>query len=183
MRIVSWYHRFKKEFYELLQALLSFLPATPGKYTRMLFYRFFTKSQGKHFSTGVRVKIQVPESVTIGNNVSLNDNVWIAANNDPHGSIVLGDNVLVGPFTIIHSGNHNYESPEIPIVRQGFRFSKIFIGEDVWIAARCTILSGVTIGKGSVIAAGSVVTKDILPFSIVAGVPAKVIGKRQGKTL
>ena len=77
------------------------------------------------------------------------------------------------------TGNHKFKDPNILINKQGFEFDKIVIEDDVWIAARCTILSGVTIGRGSVIAAGSVITKDIPPFSVVAGVPGKIISKRE----
>ena len=178
-RAAKLLQRLEKELYELLQGLLCLLPAAIGKYSRMIFYRGFTNIQGRRFSTGVRVKIQVPKNVSIGDNVSLNDNVWIAANRDSNGGIIIRSNVLIGPFTIIHSGNHNYENPNVPILNQGFRFGTITVEEDVWIAARCTILSGVTIGKGSVIAAGSVVNKNVPAFSIIAGVPGKIIGNRK----
>ncbi|MFD1316098.1 DapH/DapD/GlmU-related protein [Namhaeicola litoreus] len=79
----------------------------------------------------------------------------------------------------MHSGNHKFKEPNKNINNQGFNFKNITVEVDVWIAARCTILSGVNIGKGSVIAAGSVITKDIQPYSVVAGVPGKIIAKRK----
>lgn len=171
--------RISKEVYEALQVWSSLFPGTIGKYTRMLFYRCYTKKQGQKFSTGILVKIQVPGSVEIGDNVSLNDHVWIAANQHKNGGVIIHDNVLIGPFTVLHSGNHYYENPNMLINKQGFRFATITIESDVWIAARCTILSGVTIGKGAVIAAGTVVTKSIPPYAVVAGVPGRIIGSRQ----
>ena len=109
----------------------------------------------------------------------MNYGVWIASNKHKKGSIRIGNNVLIGPYSILHSGNHKFKNPNISINKQGFEFDEIVIEDDVWIAARCTILSGVTIGRGSVIAAGSVITKDIPPFSVVAGVPGKIISKRE----
>ena len=72
-----------------------------------------------------------------------------------------------------------FKDVEKPMREQGFKFGVIHIEDDVWIAAQCTILAGVTIGRGSVIAAGSVITKDVPPYSIVGGVPGKVIGTRK----
>ena len=68
--------------------------------------------------------------------------------------------------------------PEQPIMKQGVKREFVKIEDDCWIAANTVILAGVTIGKGSVIAAGSVVNKDVPPYSVVAGVPAKVIKSR-----
>jgi acetyltransferase-like isoleucine patch superfamily enzyme len=105
----------------------SLLPGTIGKYITMVFYRLYLKNNGERLSIGIRVKIQVPSNVKIGDNVSINDSVWIAANKDIGGGIAICSNVLIGPFTIIHSGNHNNENPDIPIVKQGFRFGEITI--------------------------------------------------------
>ena len=167
------------EFYEILETIASVVPGTIGRYFRNFIYYLFLKQMKSNLNTALRIRIQTPGNVVIGKNVSINYGVWIAANKDINGEIIIEDNVLIGPYTIIHSGNHNYENPDILINKQGFRFSKIKIEEDVWIAAGCTILSGITIGKGSVIAAGTVVTKDVPPYSIVAGVPGKIISKRQ----
>ena len=172
-------NRIKKEFYEIFETLFSIFPLTFGNYTRKLFYRFVLKKCGNNFKTGLRIKIQEPGNIQIGDNVGFNYGIWIAANKNPKGKIVIGNNVLIGPYTILHSGNHKFKDPNILINKQGFEFDEIVIEDDVWIAARCTILSGVTIGRGSVIAAGSVITKDIPPFSVVAGVPGKIISKRE----
>ena len=171
--------RIRKEFYEILQMLFAGIPGTIGKYGRMFFYKLYLKKQGRHFSTGIRIRIQTPKSLILGNNVGINDNVWIAANKNPNGQIIIKDDVLIGPYTIIHSGNHNFDSLTLPISQQGYKFSTITIENGVWIAARCTILAGVTIGEGALIAAGSVITKSIPPYSIVAGVPGKIIGDRR----
>jgi len=87
--------------------------------------------------------------------------------------IHIGDTVQIGPYTIIMDSDfhdlkdHSKEGPSSPI----------YIEDDVWIATRVTILKGVRIGKGSVIAAGAIVTKDIPPYSVAAGTPARVVKK------
>jgi maltose O-acetyltransferase len=92
--------------------------------------------------------------------------------------ITIGDNVLTGPELMIFTQNHHFGDRNVPIRMQGGVPAPVVIENDVWIGARVIILAGVTIGTGSVVGAGSVVTKDVAPYSIVGGVPAKVIGQR-----
>ncbi len=115
-----------------------------------------------------------PENLSIGEKVAINNNFWANA----LGGIKIGNNVLIGPSVIIHSANHNFKKIDIPIRDQGHELREVIIEDDVWVAARVTILPGVRVGKGSIITAGSVVTKDVAPYSIVTGVPAKLIKKR-----
>ena len=95
------------------------------------------------------------------------------------GKVTIGKNCLLGPRITIVAGNHNFRNKDIPIRFQGNVGKNTAIEEDVWISANVTVLGDVTIGKGAVIGAGSVVTKDISPYSIAVGVPAKVIGIRE----
>ena len=94
------------------------------------------------------------------------------------GEIYIGKHVMIGPKTIIWARDHGME-PGKPMKHQGYTSAPVVIKDDVWIGARVTILKGVTIGEGAVVAAGAVVTKDVPPYTIVAGVPAKVIKYRQ----
>ena len=94
------------------------------------------------------------------------------------GFIKIGDNVLIGPNSVLRSSDHSFKSLNKLINKQGMDDGKIVIKDDVWIGSNCVILQNCTIGKGSVIAAGAVVTKDIEPYTIVGGVPAKFIKKR-----
>ena len=81
---------------------------------------------------------------------------------------------------LIDTKNNNFADISVPMVKQGYQETKqVIIEDDVWIGARSVILPGVKIGTGSIIAVGSVVTKDVEPFSIVAGVPAKLVNKRK----
>jgi galactoside O-acetyltransferase len=118
--------------------------------------------------------------ISIGNGVTFNVNVMVNA--DTMGEIVIGDDCMIGPNTVFRSANHEFSDPSIPIRQQGHRKGFILIGSGVWIGANCVILPDVHIGKGAVIAAGAVVTKDVQDFEIVAGVPAKKIGIRTKKS-
>lgn len=113
--------------------------------------------------------------IHIGDNVSLNQYVVI----NGEGGVTIGDNVMIAAFSAFYSSNHVTLRKDIPMREQGM-ISKggICIEDDVWIGAHSVILDGVKIGHGSVIAAGSVVSKCVDPFSIMAGVPAAKIGTR-----
>lgn len=117
----------------------------------------------------------IAEGVIIGNNVGISQNCFIAA----RGMIKIGNDVIIGPGVSLFSENHKFDNIEIPIVNQGETRANLTINDDVWIGAKATILAGVTIGAHSVVAAGSVVTKDVPEYSVVAGVPAKVIKMRK----
>jgi len=92
--------------------------------------------------------------------------------------IEFGNGVLVGPGVIIWSQNHGYEQRELPISAQGYKRSKVTIEDDVWIGAGAIILPGVRLSRGTVVAAGAVVTRTTDPYSIVAGIPARPLGSR-----
>lgn len=91
------------------------------------------------------------------------------------GPVTMGNHIILAQHVVLSGLNHIYEDVTKPIVDQNVRTAPIVIGDDCWIAANVVITAGVTIGKHSVIAAGSVVTKDVPPFCIAAGNPAKVI--------
>ncbi len=91
------------------------------------------------------------------------------------GGVTIGDRVYTSPFTQIIAVNHVFDDPNRPFVDQGITAKGIVIEDDVWIGASAIITDGVRIGKGAVIAAGAVVTTDVLPHTVVAGIPAKVI--------
>lgn len=96
-----------------------------------------------------------------------------------HGNLTIGNNVLIAGHCLIIPANHNFDNLEIPINKQGLTTKGIVIEDDVWIGSGCRILDGVTIGKGAVIAAGAVVNKNVEPYAVVGGVPAKLIKVRK----
>ena len=111
----------------------------------------------------------------MGNNSSIGPYSYIGCS----GYIEIGDNVMISPRVSIYSENHNFDDIHLPMIEQGVTRSFVKIEDDCWIAANSIILAGVTVGKGAVVAAGSVVTKDVPPFSVVAGNPAKVVKARK----
>lgn len=114
--------------------------------------------------------------ISIGSGCSINPYTIIYG----HGAgTVIGDNVLIAGHCMIIPSNHIFSRTDISINQQGTSSKGIIIEDDVWIAASCQVLDGVTIGKGSIIAAGSVVNKSVEPYSVVGGVPAKFLKKRK----
>lgn len=109
----------------------------------------------------------------LGNNVLISRRTIIAAQL----RVIIGDNTWFGPDCYISDANHGTKRG-ILIFEQPTIAHAIRIGNDVWLGAKCVVLSGVTIGDGAVIAAGSVVTRDVPAFTVVGGVPARVIKAR-----
>ncbi len=95
-----------------------------------------------------------------------------------HGDLVIGNGVLIGPQVTIIPANYGFKDRDIPFRQQTPSMEGITIGDNVWIGAGVTVLDGCTIGKGSIIGAGAVVTRNVEPYAIMAGVPAKQIGSR-----
>ena len=94
--------------------------------------------------------------------------------------VKIGNNVMMGPNVLIYTQNHNTSRVDIPMREQGMRDMKpVVIEDDVWIGARVCILPGVTIGKGSVIGACAVVSKNVPEYSVVVGNPGQVVKMRK----
>ena len=99
------------------------------------------------------------------------------------GSVTIGDHVMMGPECVLLSHNHRFDRLDIPMCQQGFSEEQpIHIGNDVWIGTRAIILPGVTVGAHSVVGAGAVVTKDVPPYAVVGGVPAKILKMRNAQS-
>lgn len=117
------------------------------------------------------LKPKEPDGITIGDDCSLNQFTFLA------GCIELGDGVRVANQVSMHSFNHRIERSE-RIHEQDLDMGEIVIEDDVWIGTGARILKDVHIGEGAVVGAGSVVTDDVGPYTIVAGSPAQQIGER-----
>jgi putative colanic acid biosynthesis acetyltransferase WcaF len=141
---------------------------------KVILLRIMGAKVGKNIFIYPGVWITPGRNLTIGNHVDLAKDVLITTS----GGVYIGDRTLVGYRTQILSSNHTIPPIGEPFPVSGDSFGEIIIENDVWIGANCIITAGVKIGYGSVIAAGSVVTKDVLPNSIVGGVPAKLIRMR-----
>lgn len=132
---------------------------------------------------GKNVNIQRGAYFGLGNNITIGDNSGIGVNAyitgiGSGGELAIGNDVMMGPEVVIFTVSHCYKDTTIPMNRQGFYSAKVVIEDDVWIGYRSIILTDITIGKGSVIGAGSVITKDVPPYTVVGGAPARVIKKR-----
>lgn len=114
------------------------------------------------------------KGLIVGNNVGLGTHGFFGC----AGGVSIGDNTIFGNYVSIHSENHNYKDRNTPIRLQGVNRKGIKIGRDCWIGAKATILDGADIGDGCIVAAGAVVRGKIPPYSIIGGVPAKVIKER-----
>jgi len=162
-----------KEARGLLYFPVSALPGAVGWNFRCFFLRG-SVALGKNVMIDEFVRIDHPKNLVIGDNTFIGRGCFINA----AGNVIIGSNILIGPGVKIWSADHRFSSREIPICNQGHILSPVVIEDDVWIGVDSVILKGVTIGKGAVVAAGSVVTKNVAAFQIVAGVPASVNGVR-----
>lgn len=114
------------------------------------------------------------EGLKVGDRSSIGPYSYIGCS----GYIEIGENVMISPRVSIYAENHIFADPKTPMIAQGVSRSFVKIEDDCWIASHSVILAGVTVGKGAVVAAGSVVTKDVPPYAVVGGNPARVIKMR-----
>ncbi len=120
------------------------------------------------------IYISDTRNLKIGNHVRINENVFL------QGSISIGNYVMIAPNVAIYSKTHNYHDINTPMVLSGeTEMKEVIIEDDVWIGINSVILPGVKIGEGSIIGANSFVNKDVEPYSIMGGIPARLIKKRE----
>ncbi len=137
---------------------------------------------GKLMLASCGKKVNIEKGAYFSSKVSLGDYSGIGVNAKIHGTCHIGNYVMMGEDCTIITRNHKYDRTDIPMMHQSFEEeSPVYIGNDVWIGDRVTILPGVHIGDGSVIGAGAVVTHDIPPYSVAAGVPARVLRSRSAE--
>lgn len=187
--------RLAAAFEELWVALLGWIPTPVGLGLRLLLWRpLFRRCGSVRFGTGLT--LAGCRSMSLGNNVRLGRGSFVTACG---GELILADNVAlspcvhlgadggrveigahtaVGPGTVIRAANHCFERVDVPIMRQGHVPGQVVIEEDVWIGANCVITPDVRIGRGAVVGAGAVVTRNVAPFTVVGGVPARLIRQR-----
>lgn len=122
----------------------------------------------------VFISVSPRSYLRIGKNCGVNDHSFIVSNY----GISIGDNVMIAELVSLRDSDHLLDQTDVPIIEQGLVGAPITIEDDVWIGRGVAVLKGVRIGKGAVIGANAVVTKDIPPFAIAAGVPARVIRMR-----
>ncbi len=131
------------------------------------------KSCGKNVNIGRNARFGNGANIVIGNNSGIGMNAKVPNN------IIIGNDVMMGLNVTIFGSNHAFDRTDIPMLRQGYKtYPPVVIEDDVWIGSNVIILPGRTIKKGSVIAAGTVLTKDFPEYSIVGGNPSRLIKSR-----
>jgi maltose O-acetyltransferase len=148
-------------------------PHSLGCIIRRVFLRPLLGYIGKNVNIQPGVYMYPLWNISIGDNSGIGRNSYLSAED----KIEIGENVMTGPQLIIYTANHETKR-DCLMIQQDMIKSPVKIGNDVWIGTRVIILPGVSIGDGAIVGAGAVVTKDVEPYSIVGGVPAKQIGER-----
>lgn len=170
----------KKLYLVLYYSLLRFLPRTDrGKFQKIIRpLRSKVAIRCLDYAGGNN-NIESGAYFGLGRGIRLGVNSGLGVNCQIQYPCSIGDNVLMGPDVLIFTLNHESKDLDVPIGWQGMKpREKVTIQNNVWIGARVMIMPGVTIGEGSIVAAGAVVTKDVPPFAIVGGVPARVLKYR-----
>ncbi len=136
-------------------------------------------SCAKRFCPNIGIEVNIEQGAMITSLTEVGDYSGVGINAKLHGKVVIGKDVMMGPDVVIHTRNHAFISTDIPMRKQGFmEENPVFIGDDVWIGERVIILPGVHVGKGAILGAGAVVTKDVPEYAVMGGNPAKVLKYR-----
>tara|TARA_B110000503_G_scaffold40688_1_gene66859 strand:- start:9982 stop:10524 length:543 start_codon:yes stop_codon:yes gene_type:complete len=160
----------KKYIKGFLTFLLKILSHFPSHHFRNFILRFFFKlklKKGAVLYSGFTIR--KPNKISIGKGTVVGYNCEL----DGRMGLYIGENVNISSDVKFYTLQHDYNSSDFKAVG-----AQVIVEDYVWVSVRAIILPGVTIGKGAVIAAGAVVTKDVEPYSIMGGIPAKKIGER-----
>lgn len=141
----------------------------PSRHLRKWFYQALGAKIGKRAFIARRADVLFPKGLNIADNVAIG---WFV-DLDARGGITIGHDTNISSHTVMVTGSHDVDDPMFTA-----SFMPINIGHHVWIGTGATVLQGITIGDGAVVAAGAVATKDIPPFEVWGGVPAHFIRKR-----
>jgi acetyltransferase-like isoleucine patch superfamily enzyme len=166
MRIYERLFRYREGFALLFILWVGYIPSHR---LRLLIYRLLGLHVGKKSVIYGRAELRSPRGISIGNHTVIGHCAIL----DGRGELVIGDNVNVSTGVWIWTVQHNKDDPYFSGVK-----GRVIIEDYAWISCRTTILPGITVGKGAVVCAGAVVTKDVRPYEVVAGVPARKIGDR-----
>jgi maltose O-acetyltransferase len=162
-------------FLVLYYSLLIYLPSRSvsktGVYLRQKCLKYIFKYVGKNVNIAKGVRFGKGFNISIGDNSGIGENSYLVSVDN----IIIGNNVMIAPEVMILTGGHDFNDKSKLLINQKIVKKPVIIEDDVWIGARVLILPGVTISKRSIVAAGSVVTKDVQSNCIVGGNPAKVI--------
>jgi len=164
-------------FVDCIGAFLISLPNT-GIFSKIRVWYWRRKGYCFSKKCSLARNVYFQGKVSIGEGTAISDNCNL---NGYSAGIYIGKKVMIAPNSVIVAFDHGFRDLQIPMIEQPYEEAPIIIDDDVWISANCTITKGVRLGKGCIVGANAVVTKDVEPFAIVGGVPAKVIGTRKTK--
>ena len=176
-----------------------FVPGAVGIFLRRFVYKILLSNTGEKLIINNNVEMTGFENINLGNNnqissyctlnahdgglilfgnnIGINRNTHIGAANG--GKIIVGNNAMIAQNVVIRASGHGFKSLKLTMDSQDYEKGTITIGDDCWIGANSVVLKNVKIGNKSIVAAGSVVTKDIPDFSVYGGVPATLIKMRK----
>ncbi len=159
-----------------IETFLTSLPNGPFSKLRVWYWR----KRGYAFAKNCFVArgVYFLGVVTLGEGSSISNNCIL---NGSEMGIHIGNKVMIAPNCILVAFDHDWRDLSVPMIDQPFVDAPVEIEDDVWIGANCTITKGVRLGEGCIVGAQSVVTKDVAPYAVVGGVPARVIGTRKPK--
>ena len=171
----TWIALTKLIFMEYLMGIiLSFPRFSCCNCLKSCFLKLRGAKIGKRVNFYPHTWINTGENLNIGDDVNFSYGVLVTTG----GGVTIGDRVLIGYRSQILSGNHHIPPKPERIHGSGHDMKPVVIENDAWIGGNCIVMPGVTIGEGAIIAGGSVVSKSVAPFSIVGGIPAKLIRER-----
>ena len=170
--------RIDKTLLELTVFILHCVGHIPSHIIRRFFYRLAGMKIGKGSSIHMGTRFYNPTNIVVGEDTIIGEGATL----DGRGSLRIGDHVDIASDVMIYNNEHNLHTNDFAVV-EAVVSESVTIEDYVFIGPRSIILPGVTVGKGAVVGAGAVVTKDVEPFTIVGGIPAKVIGERKEKNL
>ncbi len=171
-------YRIKTIYLEFIVYILHLVGRVPFHHVRRFFYRLAGMRIGKASAIHMGARFYNPPQVSIGDDSIIGEGVVL----DGRAKLSIGNHVDIASEVMIYNSEHNVNAEHFSAVESVVKES-VHIEDYVFIGPRAIILPGITIGKGAIIAAGAVVTKDIPPYAIAAGVPAKIIGERKNKDL
>lgn len=178
MQVRRAYWRLRSECKELSLWFICLLPRGFGVWARSKTLPCFLARLGRDTVVQDWFRVTNPENVSIGSHCNFAEGVFITGG----GGVTIGDYVGLGPDVKIWSVNHRFQDPDTPWLKQGWDKEPVVIEDDVWLGANCFVMPGVTIGKGAIVSAGTVLMKSVPPYAIVAGNPGRVIGWRRRPT-
>jgi acetyltransferase-like isoleucine patch superfamily enzyme len=178
LRSIGWRAAWGLLMEEQFSPFLEFLPFLVGSPVRRLFFKLLCRRMGREIFIAQNVSIRHAYNLSMGHHVGINQGSIIHC----RGGVTIGNHVFLGQRVIINTGDHHYADADTIIWEQGAFYRPVTIGNDVFLGMGSMILPGVTVADGTVVAAGAVVTRDTEPYSVMAGVPARVIRRRTSKS-